>query len=350
MKRGNEQADAGGRVGKPANPVPTNRKVRGEGMKGKTLCVTGGSGFIASHLIKALKKENPKEILNLDLRVGCNLTEYREVQVFFEKNKVDIVFDLATLPLPVSLKEPYKVVNDCVRMILNLCELQRLGAFGRLVHISSSEAYGTAKKTRLWIGEPDGERYEDTYEMDEDHQLKPRTPYASAKAAGDLIALAYHQTFNSDIIIPRSYNAYGPRQPLNWGAVIPKTIDRILSGHKPIIFKDGKQTRDFVFVKDIVKAIILVANTHKKGIVVNIGTGIETPITELIHLIARLMNYKGDFEYQTQRIADVSRHCANVELLQELTGYKPETSLDDGLKETIAYYRSVHNSPAVCQA
>ena len=120
-------------------------------MKNKVICVTGGSGFIASHLIKALKKENPKEIINLDLKTGYNLTEYRELEVFFELHKVDIVFDLATLPLPFSLKQPYKVVNDCVKMILNLCELQRLGAFGRLVHMSSSEAYGNFLSKKKFV-------------------------------------------------------------------------------------------------------------------------------------------------------------------------------------------------------
>lgn len=300
-------------------------------MKNKIIAVCGGSGFIASHLIKALKKENPKDIINVDLKTGINLTEYRELEVFFEMYNVDIVYDLATLPLPVSLKQPYKVVNDCVKMMLNLCELQRLGMFGKLVHISSSEAYGNASENA----------------MDETHELKPRTPYASAKASADLIALSYVETFKSDIIIPRSYNAYGPGQPLNWGAVIPKTINKILNGEKPIIFKDGTQTRDFVFVKDIVKGIIAVSKLNKKGIVVNIGSGIETSITDLVNIICSLMLYHGEIDWQEQRAADVSRHCADNSLLWELTGYKPTTKLEDGLKETIKYYVDLHNFKAV---
>jgi nucleoside-diphosphate-sugar epimerase len=92
-------------------------------MRNKTICVTGGSGFIAKHLIKALKKENPKEIINLDLLTGYNLTVYRELEVFFKLHNIDIVFDMATLPLPLSLTSPYKVVNDINLMALNLCEL-----------------------------------------------------------------------------------------------------------------------------------------------------------------------------------------------------------------------------------
>jgi UDP-glucose 4-epimerase len=298
-------------------------------MKNKTIAVSGGSGFIASHLIKALKKENPKEIYNIDLKTRANLTEYREIEVFFEQHKIDVVFDLATLPLPVSLKNPYKVVNDITKMMLNLCELQRVGMFGRLVHISSSEAYGTAS----------------CVPMSEDHHLKPRTPYAAGKASADLIGLAYFQTFGSDIIIPRCYNAYGPGQPLNWGAVIPKTINKILNGDPPIVYKDGKQTRDFVFVKDLAKGIIEVGKLDQKGIIVNIGTGIETPITDLIHLICKLMGFEGKPQIMEQRVADVSRHCADTSLLKSLTGFTPKTKLEDGLKETIEYYRKNANLP-----
>jgi dTDP-D-glucose 4,6-dehydratase len=194
--------------------------------------------------------------------------------------------------------------------------------------MSSSEAYGTAA----------------TIPMSENHRLKPRTPYAAAKAAADLICLTYYQTYQSDIIIPRSYNAYGPGQPLTWGAVIPKTICKILNGEKPIIYKDGNQTRDFVFVKDIAKGIIEIANLTIRGIIINIGTGIETPITDLIHLICKLMDYKGDIDYQEQRIADVSRHCADTKQLLELTGFIPRTTLKEGLKETIQYYvDNLHN-------
>lgn len=303
-----------------------------ESLKGKRLLVTGGSGFLGSRLIKQLEKENPKEILNFDMKNGHNLTEYREVEEFLENHPTDIVFDLATIALPASLKFPYKVINDVSKMILNLCELQRKGLFGRLIHMSSSEAYGTATANA----------------MDETHSLQPRTPYAAAKAAGDLIALSYFHTFGSDIIIPRSFNVYGPYQPLYWGAVIPKTIQRILLGEAPIIFNDGSQTRDFVFVEDSVKAIILISKLEEKGIVVNIGTGIETSIYDLVHLIKRLMGYKGKIEQREQRNGDVSRHRANTDLLYKLTGYKPRTKLEDGLRATIKYYANLKSDEKIC--
>jgi UDP-glucose 4-epimerase len=300
-------------------------------LKNKTLLVTGGSGFVGSQLISQLEKESPKEILNLDLKTGHNLTEYRELEVFFNEHKVDIVFDMATIALPASLTHPYKVVNDITKMILNLCELQRLGYFGRLVHMSSSEAYGNAT----------------TNAMDEKHSLKPRTPYAAGKAAGDLICMSYVDTFHNDIVIPRSYNVYGPHQPLHWGAVIPKTIWRILNDQKPIVFKDGTQTRDFVYIEDSVKSVILISKLDATGIVINIGTGIETRINSLIVTIAGMMDYTGEIDFQEQRAADVSRHCADSRELLRLTGYKPSTRLVDGLRKTIDYYTKLHSSQAI---
>jgi len=300
-------------------------------MKNKTLLVSGGSGFIGSQLMKGLEKENPKEIINLDLKTGHNLTEYRELEVFFKDHKVDIVFDMATIALPASLTHPYKVVNDCTKMILNLCELQRLGAFSRLVHMSSSEAYGNASKDS----------------MDETHSLRPRTPYAAAKAAGDLICFSYVNTFNNDIIIPRAYNTYGPYQPLHWGAIIPKTINKILRNEPPIIFKDGTQTRDFVYIDDVVEAIILIAKLEENGIVVNIGTGIETSITDLVYLICDIMEYKGPINYAEQRAADVSRHCADSSLLYALTGYTPVVRLNEGLRRTVKYYVDLHYTKTI---
>lgn len=297
-------------------------------LKDKTIMVTGGSGFIASHLIKTLKKEHPKQIINYDLKTGYNLTEYRELEVFLQNSKVDVIFDMAVLSLPESLLRPYKVVNDIVKMMLNLCELQRLGMFDKLIHISSSEAYGSAG----------------IIPMTELHQLYPRTPYAAAKASADLIASTYARTFGNKIVIPRCYNAYGPGQSLTWGAVIPKTINKILNGEKPVIYKDGTQTRDFVFVKDLARGIIEVSKLENSDTVVNIGTGIETPITDLIHLICKLMGYKGEIDYQEERISDVSRHCADTSLLRRLTGFTPQVKLEEGLKETIHYYAVIYSA------
>ena len=161
-------------------------------------------------------------------------------------------------------------------MALNLCELCSRGWFRTLIHISSSEVYGSA------ISVP----------MSEDHPLNPITPYASAKASADLIILSYYKTFGIDTAIARCFNAYGERQPVELGGVIPATISRILQGKSPIIYGNGKQTRDFTYVKDLVKGIIEVYKCKEtRGQVINIANGIECSIGEIIEKICELLKY-----------------------------------------------------------
>lgn len=292
------------------------------GLKDKIICVTGSSGFIAGHLIDALKKENPKDIIDVDIENGWDLTAYDLMYDLFKREKPDIVFNLAVLPLPASLTDPHFVTKNILSMMLNICELAKEGLYKRLVHISSSEAYGSAVYTP----------------QDEKHPLNPRTPYASAKASCDLIALSYHKTFGIDVVIPRCFNTYGPRQPIKWGALIPKCVSHILSGKPPVIYKNTQRTRDFIYVEDTVRGIIGVAKHAKSGDIVNIGTGIETSVMEILKKICEMMNYKGVIDYQEQRVGDVSQLCANITKARKMFGFKPKVDLEEGLRGTINYY------------
>lgn len=295
-------------------------------LKDKVVAVTGSSGFIAGHLIDALKKyEKPRKIIPIDIETGQDLLDFDNTVMIFKEAKPDIVFNLAVLPMPASITEPHPTTVKILYMMINLCEMCRLGLFKRLVHISSSESYGNA------LYKP----------QDELHPLNPRTPYASSKASCDLIGLSYHKTFGIDIVIPRCFNTYGPRQPLKWGALIPKVINTILQGGKPIIFKNGQRTRDFIYVTDTAKGIIGVAKHAKSGDVVNIGYGVETTVMDMLLRICKMMDYKGKFDYQKQRPADVSQlHCDNRKA-KKMFGFKPEMGLEQGLRRTIAYYNDL---------
>lgn len=297
-------------------------------LKGKRICVCGSSGFIAGHLIDALIKEKPKDIIKLDIETGDDITDFSKTVKIFKVTRPDIVFNLAVLPLPASLTEPHPTVAKILYMMINLCEMCRLGLFKRLVHISSSEAYGNA------LIKPQNEL----------HPLNPRTPYASAKASCDLIALSYHKTFGIDVVIPRCFNTYGPRQPLKWGALIPKVINTILQGGKPIIFKNGKRTRDFIYVTDTVKGIIGVAKYAKSGEIVNIGSGKEVTIMDMLLKICKMMGYKGKYDYQIQRPGDVSQLCCDYSKARKMFGFKAEVGLEEGLKRTIKYYVDLHST------
>lgn len=292
-------------------------------LKGKRVAVTGGNGFVGGHLMEEIAKYGIKNLYSIDILNNDDLTDFDEMKLFFEYNKVDIVFHLATLPLPLSLVEPFKVVNQIPQMTSVLCELLRLRKFKTLIQMSSSEVYGSALYTP----------------MDEKHPLTPMTPYAAAKASADLILLSYYKTFGIDAAIVRGFNIYGERQPLKLGAIIPKTIYSLIKGESPIIYGQGHQTRDFTYVKDMVQGIIQVYN-HKKtrGKVTNIASGEETRIKDLVATISHLMESTVKTKYTKQRVADVQRHYGGVLLAQETIHYKPKVSLTEGLKKTIKYY------------
>lgn len=313
-------------------------------LKDKSVLITGGAGFIGSHLVEDLVNEHPKEIIivdNMALGVEKNLsnakkrfshlklykkdaTDFHEMKKIFEINKIDVVFNLAIVPLPASLVKPKETTDDNIKMVTNFCELQRLELFKTLIHFSSSEAYGSAK----------------IVPMDERHPLNPTTPYAASKAAGDHIVLSYYETFHTDSAIIRPFNNFGPRQnEKSYAGIIPLTIQRIVNGESPIIYGDGKQTRDYIYVKDTTRmAIEIYKNEETRGQVINIGSGSEISVIELIQKIMEIMRCDKEIRYEEKRPGDVMRHLASIELAKKLLGFKPQTSFSDGITKTIQWY------------
>jgi len=315
-------------------------------IKNKRIMVTGGAGFIGSHLCEQLLEYNPEKIIiaddfslgkqsniqNISKNEVCKIyvvdvSQYNLMKNLFEMEQTDIVFNLAVIPLPASLKHPKDTVDKNILMTSTLCELQRENKFESLVHVSSSEAYGTS----VYAHKP----------MDENHPTYPTTPYAASKLAADHIALSYQKTFGLDIAIARPFNAYGPRQnEKSYAGVIPLTISRILNGEPPMIQGDGLQTRDYTYVDDIAKAIPKIYETSStRGKIVNLASGREITIKTLIEKIIAIMGYEGEIKYTPQRIGDVRRHLGDIALAKELIGYHPETDFDTGLKITVDWYK-----------
>ena len=313
-------------------------------LKNKSILVTGGAGFIGSHLVDALINESPSDIVVVDdmfLGKASNLEEakknfadlilYKEdagnfeiMKRIIEKHEIDIVFNLAVIPLPASLEIPKQSTDKNIEIVTTICELQRLGFFKTLIHFSSSEAYGSAQ-------------YEP---MDEKHPLGPSTPYAASKAAGDIIVLSYYRTFNTDCAIIRPFNNYGPRQNEGtYAGVIPLTIKRILNDEAPVIYGDGRQTRDYIYVTETARtAIETYKNENTRGKVINIGSGKETSILTVVKLIVNLLNCDKEIKFEPPRPGDVRRHIANIYLAEDILGFKQKISFEEGMKTTMDWY------------
>lgn len=308
--------------------------------------VTGGAGFIGSHLVDALLRQGAERVVVVDnfflgndhnlegakREHGDALVVHREdagdfgaMAAICDAEKPDVVFNLATKALLYSFLNPAGACRVNLDVALALCELQRAGAFGRLVHSSSSEVYGSARQ----------------FPMDEDHPLEAETTYAAGKAAADLAVAAYVRMFDLDAVTVRPFNNYGPRQNDGaFAAVIPLTVMRILAGERPVVQGDGTQTRDFIYVEDSVDALLRLARSDvPRGEVYNVASGQETAIGHLVERISTILGWTGGVDHEPSRAADVLRHRAGVDKATAVIGPIATTSLDEGLERTIAWYR-----------
>lgn len=314
-------------------------------LRGKNVLVTGGAGFIGSHLVDHLIREEPARLVVVDnffLGREENLAEARksfpDLKIYrldasdlaamhqvVKAEQIEVVFDLAVVPLPTSLQYPVWTVQTNVSIAMTFCELARWGCIQTLVHCSSSEAYGTAQYVP----------------MDEAHPQAAITPYAASKAAADQVVLSYWRTFGIDAAILRPFNTFGPRQnPGTYAGIIPVVIQRVQKGLLVEIHGSGQQTRDFTFVRDTAEAFVRCYEQEtSRGRVINVATGQETSVNDLV---SRLLHILGVPEYPIvhtpPRPGDVMRHCGDVRLARELLGFVPPVLSDEHLEETVAWY------------
>jgi UDP-glucose 4-epimerase len=315
-------------------------------MKYKNLLVVGGAGFVGSHVVDALVKHGAEKIVvvdNMFLGKPENLNEatqkgdvivYKEdaryltaLENIIEREKPEAIYNLAVKCLPYGFIDPEGAFMTGVEIAHNLANLLRKKKFERLLHFSSSEAYGTA------VHVP----------MDESHPLDPNSPYGAGKAAADLLLLSYYKLYNLEISVLRPFNFYGERQNMEaYAAVIPVTIWRILNGEKPILEGDGLQSRDFTYVKDGAELAVKMMDCDKAlGKVVNIGQGDEIDIKTTISMICDKLDYPfAKVERKPARPSDVRRLHADITLAKKMLRYSPKTSFNEGLELTIDWFRS----------
>jgi UDP-glucose 4-epimerase len=305
--------------------------------RGRTFLVVGGAGFIGSHLVGELlalgakvfalddmsngKEENlPRNDPSLKLIKG----DVREFD-FQSLGKLDGVFNEAARALIPSFKDP---VTD---LMVNAGGTVRLLEYARkndvkLVHASSGSVYGNP--SRIPIAE--------------DHPLNPISPYAVSKLASEYYCSMFHREYGLDVIALRYFNVYGPRQTASEEmGVIPIFVKRSL-GREPLkIFGDGKQTRDFLYVSDVVSANLLAYRSARSaGQIVNVGgQGREVSIEELAHIVMGLCGFDGPLVYADAKPGDIRRLVADNTHAGEVIGYQPRFSLEEGLKRYIGYVR-----------
>ncbi|MBC5744953.1 GDP-mannose 4,6-dehydratase [Lachnospiraceae bacterium MD308] len=313
-------------------------------INGKNVLVTGGAGFIGSHLCDELLAEGAAKVVCVDnfflgkmdnLKTALkynNFILYRDdarqfgvMQSVIEKEQIEVVFNMATIALNYSFFNPFDAYMVNVEIANTLLELLKVGAYRTLIHTSSSEAYGTARYSP----------------MDENHPTDPTTPYAAGKAAADMMVHSFSKILDLDISIIRPFNNYGPRQnaegPL--AGIIPATAKRIKNGGRPIINGDGEQTRDFIYVKDTVRGLLLAYEKEEsRGKIINLGSGKDMTMNSLLQGICDYMGYDGKWEHKEERISDVRNLCANIDRARNVLGFEPEISFETGIRKTLDWY------------
>ena len=313
-------------------------------IEGKRVVVTGGAGFIGSHVVDLLLDKG-NHVLIVDNfstgkeaniqhhegnpRVTVARADVRDLAAMVQLAQgADVILHLAAACLRLSLYDPETVHQVNSTGSLNMCRAALENQVQRFVYISSSESYGTANKVP----------------MREDHSLNPTTVYGASKLAGEAYTGAFWHTYGLPIIIIRPFNTYGPREHYEGPSaeVIPRFVLRTMAGLPVIIFGDGTQARDFTWVGDTARGIVMAAECDALvGECVNVARGEQVSIQELSSIVQASLK-RTDLEpiYVPQgRPGDVYRHFADISKASRLMGFEPAVGIREGVTRYIDWVR-----------
>jgi UDP-glucose 4-epimerase len=311
------------------------------------ILVTGAAGFIGSHLTDALLETGHSvigfdnlsngKLRNLESALESNAFQFAEGDICDEAQVneimkgVDVVYHLACLGVRHSIHSPFENHRVNAEGSLRVLEAARQENVSKLFYISTSEIYGDIQ----------------TFPIDELGVPAPKTVYGSSKLAGENYAYSYNVCYGLQTVITRIFNNYGPRAHYEGdaGEIIPRSIVRMLNGEPPVVFGKGDVTRDFFFVKDTARALVQLMNNEKVvGEILNIGTGTEITMKELMEVLIEEMGLKDrmSIRFEEDRPADVPRLWVNPSKFKALTNFSGEKGFREGLRETIAYYRELN--------
>ena len=308
-----------------------------------TYLVTGGAGFIGSHIATALadRGDTVRVLDNLSTGHRSNLAHIVDRIDFIEGDitcrddveraldNVDVVYHQAALAsVPRSVEAPLDTNAACVTGTVNLLDAARQCGVRRLIFSGSSSAYG-----------------DQPYSSKRENDLPaPLSPYAAAKLAGEYYLQAFTATYGLETVTIRYFNVFGPRQDPNsqYSAVIPLFVTAMLAGKQPTVFGDGTQSRDFTYVANVVDGNLAAADAPgAAGKVLNVACGRQADLLELIASINRVLGTNIQPIFDSPRPGDVHESLADITRAREILGYEPKVNFDEGLQRSIEYYRSL---------
>ena len=307
-------------------------------LRDKLTVITGGAGFIGSNLTRLLYEEN--DVIVIDNLLTGHFENISDVagKVRFVKDDLknlemlkrefesaDYVFHQAALPsVQRSVEDPITSNRNNIDGTLNVLVAARDCGVKKVVFASSSSVYGDTP----------------TLPKREEMKPNPKSPYAITKLAGEYYCRVFSEVYGLKTVSLRYFNVFGPRQDPNsqYAAVIPLFITRILKKEPPIIFGDGTQTRDFTFVKDVVQANVLAAESQAEG-VFNIACGRQITLNDLANQIMKAVGIKMEIIYENPRTGDIKDSLADISSAREKLGYDPKFDLNSGLRETIKWFQ-----------
>ena len=302
--------------------------------------VTGGAGFIGSHIVEELvrRKEKIRVLDNFSTGKKENIASFlekielikgdiRDLGVVKEAMKgIDFCLHQAALPsVPRSIKDPITTNEVNVLGTLNTLMAAKEAGVKKLIYASSSSVYGDTPNL------PKGENM----------QPSPLSPYALSKLAGEEYSKLFFSLYGLETIVLRYFNVFGPRQDptSQYAAVIPKFISSMLKGKRPTIYGDGEQSRDFTYVSNVVNANLWATASKTKEGVFNIACGERITVNELMNNLNKIMNTDIEPLYTNPRPGDVRHSQADISRAEEALGYKEEVGFEKGLEKTVQWFR-----------
>jgi UDP-glucose 4-epimerase len=296
--------------------------------------ITGGLGQVGSYLGERFSENHEVTVLD-NFSNSLNNSKFSpDIKVIKDDirnrrvvnelvDKVDVIIHTAAqISVNKSIEDPIYDADNNINGTLNLLEAARRSDIKRFIYISSAAVYGKPKKLPI----------------DEDHPTNPLSPYGLSKLTGERYTILYHNLYGLPVVCIRPFNIFSPRQNPNspYSGVITKFIEIIGNNQNPIIFGDGNQTRDFVYIEDVVDVIFKVME-HKGAIgnIFNIGTGKSTQIKELADIIIKISNKNLEPEFVSAQIGDIKESYADVTKAKKILGYVPKFDLEEGLKATV---------------